>query len=96
MFESVINLTGKDGPIHAISWNPGNWNEWIAVYGHAPAKATLFNAKCEPLFEFGTGAWNSIYYPPDGTHILSKYIFLSYYRLYRAKFLSSKPKLDLI
>ncbi|XP_047536402.1 eukaryotic translation initiation factor 2A [Vanessa atalanta] len=60
----------KEGPIHAISWNPGNWNEWVAVYGHAPAKATLFNAKCDPLFEFGTGAWNAIYFPPEGNWVL--------------------------
>nr|XP_049698607.1 eukaryotic translation initiation factor 2A [Helicoverpa armigera] len=65
------NVTfSKEGPIHAISWNPGNSNEWVAVYGHAPAKATLFNAKCEPLFEFGTGAWNSIYFPPEGNRML--------------------------
>ncbi|KAL0850018.1 hypothetical protein ABMA28_011928 [Loxostege sticticalis] len=49
----------KEGPIHAISWNPGNWNEWVAVYGHAPAKATLFNSKCDPLFEFGTDRFTS-------------------------------------
>ncbi|GBP22933.1 Eukaryotic translation initiation factor 2A [Eumeta japonica] len=68
------NMTfNKEGPIHAIAWNPGNWNEWLAVYGHAPAKATLFNAKCEPLFEFGTGAWNAIYFAPDGAHILFMY-----------------------
>ncbi|KAL0895564.1 hypothetical protein ABMA27_011665 [Loxostege sticticalis] len=60
----------KEGPIHAISWNPGNWNEWVAVYGHAPAKATLFNAKCDPLFEFGTGSWNAIYFPPEGHCVL--------------------------
>ncbi|CAH0747244.1 unnamed protein product [Diatraea saccharalis] len=60
----------KEGPIHAVSWNPGNSNEWVAVYGHAPAKATLFNAKCEPLFEFGTGAWNAIYFPPEGHCVL--------------------------
>ncbi|CAG9575982.1 unnamed protein product [Danaus chrysippus] len=65
------NMTfSKEGPIHAISWNPGNWNEWVAVYGHAPAKATIFNAKCEPLFEFGTGAWNAIYFPPEGNLVL--------------------------
>ncbi|XP_041974244.1 eukaryotic translation initiation factor 2A isoform X2 [Aricia agestis] len=60
----------KEGPIHAIAWNPGNWNEWVAVYGNAPAKATLFNAKCDPLFEFGTGAWNAIYFPPEGNIVL--------------------------
>ncbi|CAK1599988.1 unnamed protein product [Parnassius mnemosyne] len=65
------NVTfSKEGPIHAIAWNPGNWNEWVAVYGHAPAKGTLFNAKCEPLFEFGTGAWNAIYFPPEGNIVL--------------------------
>ncbi|KAM3966790.1 eukaryotic translation initiation factor 2A [Aphomia sociella] len=60
----------KEGPIHAVAWNPSNSNEWVAVYGHAPAKATLFNAKCDPLFEFGTGAWNAIYFPPEGSHVL--------------------------
>uniref|UniRef100_S4PJP5 Eukaryotic translation initiation factor 2A n=1 Tax=Pararge aegeria TaxID=116150 RepID=S4PJP5_9NEOP len=60
----------KEGPIHAIAWNPGNSNEWVAVYGHAPAKATIFNAKCDPLFEFGTGAWNAIYFPPEGNILL--------------------------
>ncbi|XP_053601637.1 eukaryotic translation initiation factor 2A [Plodia interpunctella] len=65
------NMTfSKEGPIHSLAWNPGNSNEWVAVYGHAPAKATLFNAKCEPLYEFGTGAWNSIYFPPEGNHFL--------------------------
>ncbi|XP_026323322.1 eukaryotic translation initiation factor 2A isoform X2 [Hyposmocoma kahamanoa] len=63
-------MFSKEGPIHAIAWNPGNSNEWVAVYGHAPAKATIFNAKCESLFEFGTGAWNSIYFPPDGIVVL--------------------------
>ncbi|XP_059049080.1 eukaryotic translation initiation factor 2A [Achroia grisella] len=60
----------KEGPIHALSWNPGNSNEWVAVYGHAPAKATLFNAKCDPLYEFGTGSWNAVYIPPEGNYVL--------------------------
>ncbi|CAH0698922.1 unnamed protein product [Spodoptera exigua] len=65
------NVTfSKEGPVHSIAWNPGNSNEWMAVYGHAPAKATLFNVKCEPLFEFGTGSWNSIYFPPEGNRVL--------------------------
>ncbi|XP_026764409.2 eukaryotic translation initiation factor 2A isoform X1 [Galleria mellonella] len=65
------NVTfSKEGPIHAIAWNPGNSNEWVAVYGHAPAKATLFNAKCDPLYEFGTGAWNAVYFPPEGNYML--------------------------
>lgn len=74
-------FTGKEGPIHAIAWNPGNWNEWVAVYGHAPAKATLFNAKCEALFEFGTGAWNAIYFPPEGNNILLQFAAILLYYL---------------
>lgn len=69
-------MFSKEGPIHAIAWNPGNSNEWVAVYGHAPAKATIFNAKCESLFEFGTGAWNSIYFPPEGINILFNKCYL--------------------
>ena len=36
-----------------------------------PAKATLFNLKCEPIFDFGTGARNVVYYNPFGNNILS-------------------------
>lgn len=35
-----------------------------------PAKATLFNLKCEPIFEFGTGPRNSIHYNPFGNILL--------------------------
>jgi len=35
-----------------------------------PAKATLFNLKCEAVFEFGTLHRNSIYYNPHGNNIL--------------------------
>lgn len=35
-----------------------------------PAKATLFNTKCEPVFELGTGPRNSIYYNPHGNILL--------------------------
>jgi len=36
-----------------------------------PAKATLYNLKCEPVFDFGTGPRNLAYYNPHGTNILS-------------------------
>lgn len=35
-----------------------------------PAKATIFNLKCDPIFEFGTGPRNSIYYNPQGNILL--------------------------
>lgn len=44
--------------------------EFCVVYGFMPAKATIFNLKCEPIFELGTGAKNSIYYNPHGNILL--------------------------
>ena len=38
-----------------------------------PAKATLFDLKCEPLFDFGTGPRNDVFYNPQGNNILSYY-----------------------
>ena len=35
-----------------------------------PAKATLFDLKCEPKFDFGTGPRNSAYYNPFGNILL--------------------------
>lgn len=35
-----------------------------------PAKVTIFNLKCEPCFELGTGPKNSIYYNPHGNILL--------------------------
>ncbi|OPJ85421.1 eukaryotic translation initiation factor 2A [Patagioenas fasciata monilis] len=34
-----------------------------------PAKATVFNLKCDPVFDFGTGPRNAAYYSPQG-HVL--------------------------
>ena len=36
-----------------------------------PAKATLFDLKCEPLFDFGTGPRNDVFYNPQGNNILT-------------------------
>ena len=35
-----------------------------------PAKATLFNGKCEALFDFGTGPRNEVNFSPHGNNIL--------------------------
>ncbi|EFN83994.1 Eukaryotic translation initiation factor 2A [Harpegnathos saltator] len=39
-------VLNKDGPIHAVEWSPKN-TEFCVVYGFMPARATLFNIKCE-------------------------------------------------
>ena len=31
-----------------------------------PAKATLFNSKCEAMYEFGTGSRNECFFNPHG------------------------------
>jgi len=40
------------------------------VYGFMPAKATLYNFKCEPTFDFGTGPRNTVYYNPFGNMLI--------------------------
>ncbi|XP_064614791.1 eukaryotic translation initiation factor 2A-like [Liolophura sinensis] len=58
---SMVHL-GKNGPVYSIQWSPESNNEFTVVYGYMPAKATIYNSKCEPLFDFGTGPRNEIYY----------------------------------
>ncbi|XP_074859840.1 eukaryotic translation initiation factor 2A isoform X3 [Carettochelys insculpta] len=66
--ESAVVQLSKNGPIYDVVWNP-NSTEFCAVYGFMPAKATVFNLKCDPLFDFGTGPRNAAYYNSPG-HIL--------------------------
>lgn len=72
-----ISITGntlmvtmsKEGPIYSVEWSPNN-EEFCVVYGYTPPKSTVFNLKCEPIYELGTGPYNSIYYNPQGSIIL--------------------------
>lgn len=66
--ESAVVQLPKNGPIYDVVWN-SNSTEFCAVYGFMPAKATIFNLKCDPVFDFGTGPRNAAYYSPHG-HIL--------------------------
>lgn len=65
---SIVQLS-KEGPIHSVAWSPQS-HEFCILYGFMPAKATIFNLKCEPVFEMGTGPRNSIYYNPHGNILL--------------------------
>lgn len=62
-------IIGKDGPVHAVQWSPKS-NEFCVVYGYMPAKATIYNLKCDPVFDFGEGPRNSIYYNDFGNILL--------------------------
>ncbi|XP_031825611.1 eukaryotic translation initiation factor 2A [Nomia melanderi] len=67
--ETAMLVFNQEGPIHAVQWSPKK-NEFCVIYGFMPAKATLFNLKCEPIFEFGTLHRNSIYYSPHGNILI--------------------------
>uniref|UniRef100_A0A8D3DU03 Eukaryotic translation initiation factor 2A n=1 Tax=Scophthalmus maximus TaxID=52904 RepID=A0A8D3DU03_SCOMX len=62
------NKKAKNGPIYDVAWSPTS-TEFCVVFGFMPAKATVFNLKCDPVFDFGTGPRNAAYYSPQG-HIL--------------------------
>ncbi|XP_076164353.1 eukaryotic translation initiation factor 2A isoform X1 [Ptiloglossa arizonensis] len=67
--ETSMVMLSKKGSIHAVQWSPKN-TEFCVVYGFMPAKATLFNLKCESIFEFGALHRNSIYYNPQGNILI--------------------------
>lgn len=59
----------KPGNIHSVAWCPSG-QEFFAVYGTMPSKATLFNHKCDAVAEFGTGARNTVLINPVGNIVL--------------------------
>lgn len=67
--ESYAVSLNKEGPIHAVEWSPKS-TEFCVIYGYMPSKSALFNLKCDPVFEFGAGSRNSIYYNPFGNILL--------------------------
>lgn len=62
--EGLVPLR-KEGPIHDAQWSNSGL-EFAVVYGFMPAKATLFDKKCRPLLELGTGPYNTIRWNPKG------------------------------
>ncbi|XP_077265912.1 eukaryotic translation initiation factor 2A isoform X2 [Temnothorax americanus] len=67
--ETAMVMLSKEGPIHAVEWSPKS-TEFCVIYGFMPSKTTLFNCKCEVVFEFGMLYRNSIYYNPHGNILL--------------------------
>lgn len=55
----------KDGPVYDVQWSPLG-THFVVVYGFMPARATLFDAKCNPVFEFGSGPRNIVRWSPLG------------------------------
>ncbi|XP_074281397.1 uncharacterized protein LOC141606242 [Silene latifolia] len=62
--EGLVPLR-KDGPIHDVQWSNSGL-EFAVVYGFMPAKATVFDKKCKPIFELGEGPYNTVKWNPKG------------------------------
>jgi len=63
-FETNVVLK-KEGPIHDCVWSPTG-KEFAVVYGFMPAQTTIFNIKCEPIADIGTGSRNTCKFSPSG------------------------------
>lgn len=62
--EGLVPLR-KEGPIHDVQWSYAG-SEFAVVYGFMPAKATIFDKKCNPLLDLGSGPYNTIRWNPKG------------------------------
>jgi len=65
---SMVGLP-KEGPIYSVEW-ADNSQCFSVVYGFMPAKATLFNIKAEPTYDFGTGPRNTALFNPQSSLLL--------------------------
>ncbi|TPX70670.1 hypothetical protein SpCBS45565_g01666 [Spizellomyces sp. 'palustris'] len=63
-FDCRVELD-KPGPIHDVAWSP-NSKEFVVVYGSMPAKATLFDHRASPIYEFGAAARNAVRFNAHG------------------------------
>lgn len=66
--DGLVSLR-KEGPVHDVQWSYSG-KEFAVVYGFMPAMATIFDKKCNPLLELGTGPYNTIRWNPKGRFIL--------------------------
>lgn len=67
--ETVFVQLSKNGPIYHVEWAPKQ-AQFCVVYGFMPAKATLFNKKCEKVYDFGTGARNLALFNNTGSLLM--------------------------
>lgn len=58
----------QEGPTFSAAWSPSG-TEFIIIYGYMPARATMFNEKAEPIFDFGTGSRNEVSFSPYGRFV---------------------------
>lgn len=70
-----VKLPGS-GTISHIEWHPScDQDQFVCVYGFTPSKVSLFNNKCEVIFNFGDqGSFNATLFNPFG-NLLAVYGF---------------------
>ena len=66
---NFINFYPYNFDIFIVTWSPSVL-QFVVVYGYMPAKATVFNRKCESVFDFGTGPRNVALFNPQGNLVL--------------------------
>lgn len=62
--EGLVPLR-KEGPIHDVQWSYSG-SEFAVVYGFMPAQATVFDKKCNPVLDLGSGPYNTVRWNPKG------------------------------
>merc|ERR1719402_24327 len=67
--ESAIVQLEKRGPIYCVEWSP-LCKEFAVCYGFMPARVTIYNLKCNPVYDFGEGPRNAIYYNHFGNLVI--------------------------
>lgn len=55
----------KEGPVHDVQWSPTG-DFFVAVAGFMPARVTLFDATCKPIYDLGSGPYNIVRWNPFG------------------------------
>ncbi|KAL4884982.1 eukaryotic translation initiation factor eIF2A-domain-containing protein [Aspergillus karnatakaensis] len=67
-FDSRVHLD-REGPIHDVSWSPTS-KEFGVVYGHIPAKTTIFNFRGVAKHSWPISPRNTISFSPHGRFVL--------------------------
>lgn len=61
----------KEGPVSDFAFNPADPGKFILIAGRSPPQGTLHTLpKGEAVFSFGTGAFNTVKYQPQGRAVL--------------------------
>ena len=63
--ESCAVAQQKEGPMYDVAWGPTGRN-FVVVAGSMPARSTLYDAKCKPIFDFGAAPRNIVAWSPHG------------------------------